>query len=90
MCVCTRRALHDVLDGLGFDKDSDGMKQRRLQALDGIARHIQDAVLTLERTQAHQAHVSLLPCATGASRGLSRIINSSIKSISYRTCILLG
>lgn len=44
--------LHEGFDGFGFDENGNGIKLCLSQPLDGIARHIQDAVLPLERRQA--------------------------------------
>ena len=40
-------SLHDSLDGARFDEDSDGVEAADLQALDGIATHIQQTVFAL-------------------------------------------
>lgn len=44
--------LHEGFNGFGFDENGNGIKLCLSQPLDGIARHIQDAVLPLERRQA--------------------------------------
>lgn len=43
--------LHESFNGFWFDENGNGIKLCLLQPLDSIARHIQDAVLPLERRQ---------------------------------------
>lgn len=43
--------LHEGFDGFWFDENGNGIKLCLSQPLDSIARHIQDAVLPLERRQ---------------------------------------
>lgn len=38
---------HDVLHSFGFDEDGNGMKLSQLESLNGIPRHIQDTMFTL-------------------------------------------
>lgn len=45
---CWVQGSHDVLHRFGFDEDGDGVEQRQLQPLDGVPRHVQDAVFTLQ------------------------------------------
>lgn len=43
--------LHESFNGFWFDENGNGIKLCLSQPLDSIARHIQDAVLPLERRQ---------------------------------------
>lgn len=43
--------LHESFNRFWFDENGNGIKLCLLQPLDSIARHIQDAVLALERRQ---------------------------------------
>ena len=47
---------HDVLHRFGLDEDGDGVQQSQLQSLDGVPRHVQDAVFPLETTEEEHFH----------------------------------
>lgn len=50
---------HDVLHRFGFDEDGDGVQQSQLESLDGVPRHVQDAVFPLETKEEEHVHHSV-------------------------------